>query len=331
MPSETRYCSHCAAPIERRDIEGVERNVCPKCGRIFYENPLPVAASVILNDRREVLLVKRKHDPHAGSWCLPMGFAETGETIAAAALRELKEEAGIDARPLRLLNADSHHSDKYGDLLIVTFEMTKTGGTETAGDDAAEAKYFPLSGLPQLAFSSNERALRLCTDAHLEEWMIHDSFERLKADESKVMLSDNLLEMIETGAEKVAGKWLAELRTNPTTDIYRTIDSKVLARRVETALSQFGRWLKGDEAYQEVVDFYYSIGRERREQGFSAPAALSALMLLKKHVWSHVLAHATCERPVDAYRVLELSRRVAAFFDKTMYHMSRGFEACEEG
>jgi len=106
-----------------------------------------------------ILLVKRRDEPQQGRWCLPIGFAELGETIRAAALRELHEEAGITGRIVALLDVDSYASDFYGDLLIVTFEVRKTSGTERPGDDAAEVRYFPARALPPLAFSANDRAV----------------------------------------------------------------------------------------------------------------------------------------------------------------------------
>jgi ADP-ribose pyrophosphatase YjhB (NUDIX family) len=133
----------------------------------------------VLDDSRRVLLVK-KFPPNEGMWCLPIGFAELGETIAEAALRELLEETGITGRTVRLIDADSWKSTFYGDLLVVTFEVEKLLGLETAGDDAEEVGYFPIDQLPPLAFPSNEKAIRLCADLHREEWAIRDSFQRFQ-------------------------------------------------------------------------------------------------------------------------------------------------------
>ncbi len=161
------------------------RDVCGVCGSVFYQNPLPAAAALVLDDLRRVLLVKRKYPPGEGLWCLPMGFAELGETIAEAALRELHEETGVTGHVVRLINAESSYGPFYGDVLVVTFEVEKLLGMERAGDDAEEVDYFPLDQLPPLAFAHNEKAIRLCAELHRDEWAIHDSFRRLQEGASR--------------------------------------------------------------------------------------------------------------------------------------------------
>ena len=326
MALKPKYCAQCGQAVATRVVDDRPRLVCPACETVFYENPLPIAAAVVLNDRRQVLLVKRGREPHQGQWCLPMGFAEMGETIAEAALRELREETGVEGRVLRLLDADSFDSSHYGELLIVTFEMQNVGGQEQPGDDAEDVRYFPLSQHPPLAFSSNEKALRTCAAAHQEDWAIQDSFVTLQSEQDKAMLSDALVALIQDRAEEVARLWLAEVRSNLTTTSYRRVPPDQLMERATSAISQFGRWLRGDEAANEVKAFYRALGRERKSQGFRSHEVLSSLTLLKKHVWTFARSQGVWERPIDVYRVLELNRRIAAFFDKAIYYTERGFD-----
>ena len=327
MPLTARYCSQCGAEVVHRVVDDRSREVCPACATVFYQNPLPVAASVVLNASREVLLVRRRNEPYKGEWCLPIGFAELGETIGQAARRELREETGIEGRIVRLLDADSYDSDHYGDLLIVTFELTKIGGAESPGDDAEAVRYFPLRRLPALAFSSNEKALRYCALSHEDEWAIQDSFNHLQADEGNEMLSDALVALVRDHAEEVTRLWWRDVRSNPTTASYRRVDPEQLFGRGFTAVSQFGRWLKGHEADDEVRAFYRALGRERRTQGFRVHEVISSLSLLRKHVWTYARGQGMWERPIDVYRVLELNRRIALFFDRAIYHMTVAFEA----
>jgi 8-oxo-dGTP diphosphatase len=320
-----RYCSQCGHDeIDTQLIEERTRQVCLRCGTIFYQNPLPVAATVVLNDRREVLLVKRKNKPYQGMWCLPMGFAELSETIAEAAQRELAEETGLTGRIVRLLSTDSTVSDVYGDLLVVTFEAERTAGTERPGDDAAGIEYFPLDRVPPLAFAPNATAIKAAEQFHGEEWSIQDSFKHMQTEDEEEMLSDALVKLIRDSAREISDLWLAEVLTNPTTKSYRHIDASQLHERAEAALSQFGRWLKGTSADDEVRNFYRAIGTERKRQGFAVQELLSSLMILRKHIWLFARSRGVWERPIDVYRVLELDRRIVVFFDKAIYHAIRG-------
>jgi 8-oxo-dGTP diphosphatase len=327
-----RYCPHCGHDgIETQLIAERSRTVCPGCGTVFYRNPLPVAAAVVLNERREVLLVRRKHEPYRGMWCLPMGFAELSETIVEAAQRELAEETGLTGRIVRLLAAESTVSDVYGDLLVVTFEAERTGGAARPGDDAAAVGYFPLDGLPPLAFATNAAAIKAAEQLHAEEWAIRDSFNRMQAEDEAEMLSDALVRLIRDSAREISTLWLAEVVSNPTTVSYRHVEPHALQERAEAALSQFGRWLKGTSADDEVRAFYRALGEERQRQGFAVRELLSSLMILRKHIWLFARSRGVWQRPIDVYRVLELDRRIVVFFDKAIYHAIRGMSGTAAG
>ncbi len=305
-----------------------DRNVCSACGTIFYQNPLPAAAALVLDAERRVLLVKRKYPPNEGMWCLPIGFAETGETIAEAALRELHEETGLLGRVYRLIDADSWRSTYYGDLLVVTFEVEKVAGQERPGDDAEEVAYFPIDALPPLAFPSNEKAIRLCGDLHRDEWAIRDSFRLLQegaGEQGENMLSDALVAYFTESIPYVARLWLADVRSNHTTSAsYMRLDPELLLAECTTGLEQLGRWLQGESGEDQIRAFYRDLGARRREQGVAVHEMLSAIMLLKKQIWNHARSQGVWESPVDAYRVMELQSRFAVYFDKATYHAARG-------
>ena len=301
------------------------REVCSVCGTVFYHNPLPAAGALVLDDDRRVLLVRRKFAPNQGMWCLPIGFAELGETIAEAALRELHEETGIVGRVTQMIDADSWRSDFYGDLLVVTFEVDKISGTETPGDDADDVGYFAIDRLPPLAFPSNEKAIRLCAGLHEENWAIQDSFRRLEDDTGEEMLSDSLASFVTEHAPYVARLWLADVRSNHSTVPYRNLDPESLLVECTTGLQFLGRWLEGESTEEEIKSLYRDLGARRRAQGIEAHEMLSAVMLLKKHIWTYARSQGLWERPVETYRVMELQSRFAVSFDKAMYHLARGF------
>lgn len=325
MTGEPRYCATCGSVLERRVTDGVQRNVCPACGAVHYRNPLPVAAAVVLNQAREVLLVKRRRAPHRGRWCLPTGFAEMAESIEAAALRELTEETGITGRVVRLLSAASAPSDFYDDLLFVCFEVERTGGEERPGDDAEALAWFAADRVPRLAFPAHEEAIARCLAQHRDEWAIQDSFAHLEGG-GEALISDALVRLVEEHAEEISRRWLAVVQRGVTTPTYALLPPGMIQDRAMTALSQFCSWLSGEEHEEELATFYRLLGRQRREQGVALHEVLSALTLLKREIWSFIGERGGLVDLMEVYRTMELSRRVGVFFDNALIHTARGFD-----
>ena len=130
-----------------------------KPGGFRYDYPRPAltvdAVVATRDDHPKVLLIKRLKDPFAGKWALPGGFAEEGETLAAAARRELKEETGADVGELeQLYTAGDPGRDPRGWTVSVAF-LARVDAKKVkakAADDAADVGWFPLDALPELAF-----------------------------------------------------------------------------------------------------------------------------------------------------------------------------------
>lgn len=100
-----------------------------------------------------VLLVQRAKDPYGGMWALPGGFIEMNETLAASAMRELKEETGVTAKELIQIGAYGDVGrDPRGRTISVAFLSCVEPSEPQAADDAVDAKWFALRGLPALAF-----------------------------------------------------------------------------------------------------------------------------------------------------------------------------------
>ena len=153
------FCPRCATAMVSADDHGTVRPTCPKCGYIWYRNPVP-AAGVVLVEKGRVLLVKRRWDPRAGSWCLPAGFMEAGETPEQTAVRELEEETGVIAQLTGLFGVYAGFDDPRVRAVLILYAGVSTGGTLRAGDDAIDLAWYPLDALPDdLAFASHRQAL----------------------------------------------------------------------------------------------------------------------------------------------------------------------------
>lgn len=111
-----------------------------------------LSVDILVERDGEVLLVRRAHDPFRGSWTLPGGFVDAGETLEQAALRELAEETGMrGARPTFVGLYDDPARDPRGHTVTAVYRVEATG-TPRGGDDAAEARFHPWASLPTLGF-----------------------------------------------------------------------------------------------------------------------------------------------------------------------------------
>jgi len=142
-----------------RDLDGRPRAVCTACGAISYVNPVPAAGVAIVRDDK-ILLVQRAIEPRKGRWSLPAGFVEIDETVRECAVRETKEETGLEAALDGIVDVVSVFDDPRYVCLLVVFAARVTGGTLEPGDDAAEAAYFGLGELPPIAFKNHLRIIQ---------------------------------------------------------------------------------------------------------------------------------------------------------------------------
>jgi 8-oxo-dGTP diphosphatase len=154
-----KFCPRCGSPLVERVVDHRRRTVCPSCEFVHYRNPVP-ACGVVLVENGKVLLVKRKFDPHVGMWTLPAGFVEADEDAAGCAVREMKEETNLDIEIVRLFNVYSAFDDPRTPVVLVLYLGKRVGGDLKCGDDASDARFYDLGGLPsEIAFRAHRTAL----------------------------------------------------------------------------------------------------------------------------------------------------------------------------
>ena len=161
MMRKKTFCPYCGTRLTEKICEGSPRLFCEHCDEPIYENPIPASCLVVVDNMNRVLLVKRSVEPKKGFWCLPGGFMELGESPEKAALRELEEETGLSGRIEMLLGVSSNPSAQYHTVLMVGYLIRQYTGTLIAGDDADDAVYFHYDELPEIAFESHERFIRM--------------------------------------------------------------------------------------------------------------------------------------------------------------------------
>jgi 8-oxo-dGTP diphosphatase len=120
------------------------------------KTPLLTVDCVVFDPADRLLLIRRGHAPFKGRYALPGGFVDVGETVEAAALRELREETGIEGRVVRLIGIYSDPKrDPRGHTVSAAFLVRPWSTKVQGGDDAASAAFVADWRGLNLAFDHN--------------------------------------------------------------------------------------------------------------------------------------------------------------------------------
>ena len=126
-----------------------------------YPHPAVTADCIVFacqNEKTQVLLIKRGSEPCKDMWALPGGFMNINESAEEAAIRELKEETGIDVKEVTQVGAYSKvDRDPRERVITIAFYTVIDNPVKAVGqDDAKQAEWFTLDNLPTLAFDHSE-------------------------------------------------------------------------------------------------------------------------------------------------------------------------------
>lgn len=126
-----------------------------------YPHPAVTADCLVFahtDEGMKLLLIQRKNEPCKGKWAFPGGFMDIDETTIDAARRELKEETGLVVGELHRVGIfDAVDRDPRERIITVAYYTILDKPAEVSGlDDAAQAKWFLLTELPDLAFDHKE-------------------------------------------------------------------------------------------------------------------------------------------------------------------------------
>ena len=161
--SQFRFCPVCGAALEPRALRTGEpmRLVCtgPTCGFVFYLDPKLAVGTIIRMPDGALVLTRRAIEPGYGRWVFPGGYVDRGEEVRTAAVREAREEAGIDVAIDGLVGIYSYPGTT---AVIIVYSAVWTGGALAIDDESSEVRTFAPDALPwdEMAFPSTADSLR---------------------------------------------------------------------------------------------------------------------------------------------------------------------------
>ena len=176
--SKFKFCPMCRGMMKFKmpNFDHIERNTCIACGYVDYDNSKPTSSALILNDKNEILLVKRAWHPYKGLWDVPGGFIEGGEHPEDACRREVLEELGVE---VELDGFFDMEIDVYTDgtdesarevsghgvhVLSIFYKAHIVSGDIKPTDEIGGYEWFSIeevSGMiPQIAFKANQKVIK---------------------------------------------------------------------------------------------------------------------------------------------------------------------------
>lgn len=167
--SRFRYCCACAGPLAETTPEKPHPS-CPACGWTLYRNPSP-GVVILISEGERVLLGRRGSAGNyaPGRWCLPGGYIEFTEDFLTAAIREVREETGLEVEILSLLSVMSNFLTPTLHTLVVVLKARIIGGDFRPGDDLTELGWYPLEGpFPEMAFEADRSIIEYVHATGLE-------------------------------------------------------------------------------------------------------------------------------------------------------------------
>ncbi len=153
----SHYCLMCGTALQVELEDQRERETCPACGWVYYPH-WKVSAGVAVEVNGKALLARRAFDPWKDMWYFPAGFVEADELPEAAAVREAREETGLEVRIGGLVGVFPY-DDPRGNGLFFLYRGEAVGGELTCTEEIRELGYFAPDALPLPICSAHAEAV----------------------------------------------------------------------------------------------------------------------------------------------------------------------------
>ncbi len=163
---DLKFCPRCGHHFTLEDIHipNQPQLICHHCQFIFYLDPKLVVVAVVLNRKRDkVLLLQRNEEPGKGLWAFPGGHVERGNDLFETIKKEIKEETGLSVEVKEIIDIFSSTEDG---LIQLTYEAIADNEEVVVNIESMRGCFFYFDEIPwdNLAFSSTKKLLCLYID-----------------------------------------------------------------------------------------------------------------------------------------------------------------------
>ncbi len=145
------------------------------------------------------------------------------------------------------------------------------------------------------------------------------------------MLSDRIVQLVESRAGRLETEWAETLRSHPVTPSFHKIDHFQLENQIQEVYQHLGSYLDRSSYDDEgVAHFFTMIGMDLQEQDIPMHEVIYALILARRILWDYINEESQFTTTLEWYQVSEFWQRVMHFFDKNLYFVVYGYEHAED-
>ena len=150
-----KYCHWCGTTLRLKKLNQLDKHYCNTCDRFIFEDP-KLAVVVLVHNCEQLLLVRRAIEPELGKWSFPSGYVDLGETVESAAVREVKEETGVDIKINFLIGV---YSSVSRPLVLLAYGAEVLSGNIELNHEVLDVGYFSPNCLPDMPFPHDDEIL----------------------------------------------------------------------------------------------------------------------------------------------------------------------------
>ena len=143
------------------------------------------------------------------------------------------------------------------------------------------------------------------------------------------MLEDQLVQIIESRADQVARTWYREVKESHYTPGFKNISEDEGLDMATNVYRKLGYWLMPSSG-EDVKDAYERFGGSLYKKGFRMEEVVMILVLIKRHLWLHLLEQGIMSTNLEVYKALELNNKVVLYFDRAICFALEGYKDARE-